>query len=219
MKKLFVLLMLLSSSNLVAQDFDSKPAFSDFYFGAMVGTNFNTLPTAGTAISFEVKSNITSSINGKLSVGYSTLYNDDSYEIKSSGLVSFENYSKYHTRLTIVERVRYAIIPFTLGVEYLFAKSKLSPFGLFEIGYNLSSSIAEVKVHDGIAGTFDTAGEVPEDYHQIAPALNDGSSITLGIGMGVKYMFTDRMDLNMRYIYHYNESIINNNQVLIGLTF
>ncbi len=87
--------------------------------------------------------------------------------MKSSGLVSFENYSKYHTRLTNVERVRYAIIPFTLGAEYLFTNSKLSPFGLFEIGYNLSSSTGEVKVYDGIAGTFDTAEEVPEDYHQI----------------------------------------------------
>ena len=219
MKKSIFLFMLLLSPILSAQDFENKPMFSEFYFGVMGGTNFNTLPTAGTAISFEVKSNITSNINAKLSVGYSTLYDDDSYEIKSSGLVSFENYSKYHTRLTIVERVRYAIIPFTLGVEYLFTKSKLSPFGLFEIGYNLSSSIAEVKVHDGIAGTFDTAEEVPEDYHQIAPALDDGSSITMGVGLGVKYKLTERMDLNIRYVYHYNEAIINNNQVLIGFTF
>jgi opacity protein-like surface antigen len=219
MKKTFVLFMLLLSSILFAQDFENKPMFSKSYFGVMGGTNFNTLPTAGTAINFEIKSNITSSINGKLSIGYSTLYDDDSYEIKSSGLVSFENYSKYHTRLTIVERVRYAIIPFTLGVEYLFTKSNLSPFGLFEIGYNLSSSTIEGKVHDGIAGTFDTAEEVPEDYRQIKPALDNGSSITMGIGLGVKYKLTERMDLNIRYLYHYNEAIINNNQVLIGFTF
>jgi opacity protein-like surface antigen len=219
MKKSLVLFLIFLTPILIAQDLEQISMFSKVYFGVMGGTNFNTLPTAGTAINFEVKTNVTSNLNAKLSVGYSTLYDDDSYEMKSSGLVSFENYSKYHTRLTNVERVRYAIIPFTLGVEYLFTKSNLSPFGLFEIGYNLSSSTREVKVYDGIAGTFDTAEEVPEDYRQTEPALDDGSSITMGVGLGVKYKLTERMDLNIRYVYHYNEAIINNNQVLIGFTF
>ncbi len=219
MKKSFVLFVLLLFGNLAAQDLEPQSMFSKIYFGVLGGTNFNTLPTAGTAIGFEVKSNITSNFNAKLSIGYSTLYDDESYEIRSSGLVTFDNYSKYHTRLTIVERVRYAIVPFTLGVEYLFTKSNFSPFGLFEIGYNLSSAIAESQVHDGIAGTFDTAEEVPVDYRQSAPALDDGSSITMGLGLGVKYKLTDRMDLNIRYVYHYNEAIINNNQILIGFTF
>lgn len=193
--------------------------FSKVYFGVMGGTNFNSFPTAGTAITFEVKSNISLNINAKISVGYSTLYDDNSYNIKSYGLVSFDNYSKYHTRLTNVERVRYAIIPFTFGVEYLFTQSRLSPFGLFETGYNFSSSTREVKVYDGIAGTFDTAEDVPEDYRQTEPALDGGSSVTLGVGVGVKYKFTERFDLNIRYVYHYNKAIINNNQVLIGFTF
>ena len=120
MKKSLVLFVVFLTPILIAQDLEQSSMFSKVYFSVMGGTNFNTLPTAGTAINLEVKSNITSNINAKLSVGYSTLYDDDSYEIKSSGLVSFENYSKYHTRLTNVERVRYAIIPFTLGVEYLF---------------------------------------------------------------------------------------------------
>ena len=60
---------------------------------------------------------------------------------------------------------------------------------------------------------------MPEDYRQTEPALDDGSSITMGVGLGVKYKLTERMDLNIRYVYHYNEAIINNNQVLIGFTF
>lgn len=219
MKSSLVLFLIFLSPILVAQELEQNSMFSKVYFGVMGGTNFNTLPTAGTAINFEVKTNITSNLNAKLSVGYSTLYDNDSYEIKSSGLVSFENYSKYHTRLTLVDRVRYSIIPFTLGIEYLLAKSKFTPFGLFEVGYNISNSTIEGKVHDGIAGTFDTAEEVPEEYRKTAPALDDGSSITAGIGLGVKYKLTERMELNIRYVYHYNEAIINNNQVLIGFTF
>lgn len=219
MKSSLVAFLIFLSPILVAQELEQNSIFSKVYFGVMGGTNFNTVPTAGTAINFEVKTNITSNLNAKFSVGYSTLYDDDSYEIKSSGLVSFENYSKYHTRLTLVDRVRYSIIPFAIGFEYLFTKSKFSPFGLFEVGYNISNSTIEGKVHDGIAGTFDTAEEVPEDYRKTAPALDDGSSITAGVGLGVKYKLTERMDLNIRYVYHYNEAIINNNQVLIGFTF
>lgn len=219
MKKLLVLLALIFFSNISAQDLESKQMFSTIYFGVLGGTNFNTLPTAGAAINFEVKSNITSNINAKFSIGYSTLYDDDSYEIKSYRFVSFDGYEKYHTRLFQVNRVKYTIIPISIGTEYTFLKSNLSPFALFELGYNYSSSVAEGSTHDGIAGAYDTVDEIPQEYRKLAPALDDGSSLSLGIGLGLKYMLTDRMDLNIRYIYRYNESTINNSQVLFGLTF
>ncbi len=133
--------------------------------------------------------------------------------------MSFDDYEKYHTRLFKVDRVKYTIIPISIGAEYTFLKSSLTPFALFELGYNYSSSVAEGITHDGIAGTYDTVDEIPQEYRKLAPALDDGSSFSLGMGLGLKYMLTDRMDLNIRYIYHYNESIINNHQVLFGLTF
>ena len=219
MKELLVLIFLFLFGNLSAQDLESKPMFSIFYFSVLGGTNFNTLPTAGTAIIIEVKSNITSNINAKFSIGYSTLYDDDSYEIKSYRFVSFDDYEKFHTLLIKVDRVKYTFIPISIGAEYTFLKSNLSPFALLELGYNYSSSFAEGITHDGIAGTYDTVDEIPQEYRKIAAALDDGSSLSLGMGIGVKYLLTDRMDLNIRYIYHYNESFINNNQVLFGLTF
>ncbi|MCW8994855.1 MAG: outer membrane beta-barrel protein [Psychromonas sp.] len=219
MKKLSVFMMLLLSPILLAQDYESEPIFSKIYFGVLGGTNFNTLPTAGAAITFKIKSNMTSNINAKFSIGYSTLFDDNSYELKSYRFVSFDNYAKYHTQLLAVDRVKYTIIPISIGAEYIFLKSKITPFALVEVGYNYSSSVTEGTTHDGIAGTFDTIDEVPEEYRKTAPALDDGSSITSGIGLGVKYMFTERMDVNIRYIYHFNKSIINNSQILIGLTF
>ncbi|MDP3442484.1 MAG: outer membrane beta-barrel protein [Ignavibacteria bacterium] len=219
MKKLFVLFILLMFGKLVAQDLELQSMFSKVYFGVLGGTSFKTLPTAGTSISFEVKSNITTSINAKISLGYSTLYDDNSYEIKSYRFVSFDNYSKYHTKLFAVDRVKYTIIPVTLGAEYFITKTKISPFALFEVGYNFSSSVAEGMTYDGIAGAFDTIGEIPTEYRNTAPALDDGSSFSIGVGVGARYMLTDRMGLNIRYIYRYNDSIVNNNQLLIGLTF
>jgi opacity protein-like surface antigen len=219
MKKLLVFFIVLMFGNLVAQDFEPQSMLSKVYFGVLGGTNFNTLPTAGTSIGFEVKSNITTSINAKISLGYSTLYDDNSYEIRSYRFVSFDNYSKYHTKLFAVDRVKYTIIPVTLGAEYFITKTKISPFALFEIGYNFSSSVAEGMTYDGIAGAFDTIGEIPTEYRNTAAALDDGSSFSIGVGVGARYMLTDRMGLNIRYIYRYNDSIVNNNQLLIGLTF
>jgi opacity protein-like surface antigen len=217
MKKLFVLFVLFLSPILLAQDFENSDMFSKFYFSILGGTNFNTIPTAGTAINIEVKTNVTSSINATLSIGYSVLYDDNPYNVKFYRLEDFD--SKYHTHLLAVDRVRYSIIPINIGAEYTFLKSTVSPFAIIEAGYNYSSSITEGRDNDGIAGIYNTVNEIPADYRGIPPTLGDGSSFTLGVGLGVKYMLTERMDLNIRYIYHYNEAIINNNQVLIGFTF
>ncbi len=217
MKNSFVLLVLLMVGNLAAQDLQPQSMFSKVYFGVLGGTNFNTLPTAGTSINFEFKSNVTSNLSAKFALGYSILYDDNSYNLRYYRYSDFT--SKYHTRLLAVDRVKYTIIPVTLGAEYFIIKAKLAPFALFEFGYNFSSSVTEGITHDGIAGSFDEVNEIPEEYRKTAPVLDDGSSYSFGVGLGARYMLTDRMDFNIRYIYRYNHSIVNNNQLLFGLTF
>lgn len=219
MKKLIFLIAFFLTVSLPAQELHNESIFSKVYFSVLGGTNFNTLPTAGTALNFEVESNLTSNLYGKISIGYSTLYDNNSYDVKSYGYVHFNNYSKYETRLLVVDRVRYTIIPITIGAEYSILKNNISPVAFFELGYNYSNSLAEGKTYDGIGGTYDTVNEIPTEYRKTATEINGGSSFTMGIGLGLKYKLTDRMDLNLRYMYHYNELIINNNQVLIGLTF
>lgn len=123
--------------------------FSKFYFSVMGKINFNTMPTAGTAISFEVKSNVTSTINAKLSVGCFVLYDDNSCDLKYYRLVDLD--SKYHTHLLAVDKVRYTIVPINLEAEYTFLESSLSPFALIEARYNYSSSETKGRNHDGTA--------------------------------------------------------------------
>ncbi len=219
MKALFLLAVSLITVNVSAQELQNESSFSKVYFGILGGTNFNTLPTAGTAINIEVKTNLTSKILGKISIGYSTLFNDNSYQVRSSSFVNIDDFSKYVTRLLVVDRIKYTIIPVSIGAEYSWLDKTFTPTTFLEVGYNISSSLAEGTTFDGIAGYFDTISEVPEEYKEVAPPLNDGSSFTMGIGVGLKYRLTDRMDLNLRYMYHYNDSIVNNNQLLFGVTF
>ena len=49
MKKSLVLFLIFLTPILIAQDLEQSSMFSKVYFGVMGGTNFNTLPTAGTA--------------------------------------------------------------------------------------------------------------------------------------------------------------------------
>ena len=204
---------------ILSQSSENSTMFSQIYVGVLTGTNFNTLPTAGTAINFEIKTNIGSDINAKLAIGYSTLYDDNSYEYKTYGYINIDDFEQYGTGLIQVDRIRYSIIPISIGAEYFIFKNNVSPFTLLEIGYNYSSALTEGTTYSGIAGYFDTFDEVPEEYRQPAPSLNDGSSITFGMGLGLRYKLTDRMDVNIRYLYRYNEAIVNNNQVLVGFTF
>lgn len=219
MKVIYFIIVSLFFQNLFAQSLNKDTMFSDIYFGFNGGTSFNTLPTAGTTLNFEVKSNLTSKINATFSIGYSTLFDDEPYTVKSYKLVSFDNYSKYYTQLFLADRIKYTIILISLGVNYTFSASELAPFVLFELGYNFSSSLAEGIMNHGIAGTYDTIDEIPSDYRQVAPALDDGSSFNLGIGAGVKYKLGKRTDINIRYVYRYNKAIIDCHQIIIGFTF
>ena len=155
-KIVFLSLLFFSISN--GQNSISEEIFSKYYFSVLGGSNFNTLPTAGTAISFEVKSNISSNINAKFSIGYSILYDDNSYELKYYGYSDFT--SKYGTRLLKVDRIKYSIVPIHIGSEYTFYESIFSPFAVIEAGYNLSTSVTEGTTYDGIAGSFDSIAKL-----------------------------------------------------------
>ena len=217
MNRNLALVFLLLTPSLFSQVYKSQTIFSQIFFSVLAGTNFHTIPTAGTAISFEVKSNIASNLNAKFSIGYSVIFDDNSYEEKLSGFQDFD--SMYHTRLLIVDRINYTIIPINIGIEYFFIENQITPFAIFEAGYNFSNSKIEGTTHDGIAGSYETIEEVPEEYRNSASVLDDGSSIALGFGIGVRYKINERVDFNIRYVYRYNDAIVNNNQILVGFTF
>ncbi|MEJ2194552.1 MAG: outer membrane beta-barrel protein [Ignavibacteriaceae bacterium] len=202
-----------------SQGIENEQQFSTYNFGILGGISFSTIPTAGGAIQFEIKTNVTSSLYLKSSIAYTLIYDDDSYEVKSYRFVTFDDYAKYHTLLFTVDKVEYSIIPLTVGAEYIFLNDTFSPFAVFDIGYNFSTSKAQGLVQEGIAGIYDTIDEIPDDYRKIAPALDDGSSITIGLGLGIRYKLSMHIALELRYLYRYNEAIINSNQILFGIMF
>lgn len=218
MKKTIVLFVLFLSCNLFAQEFDTKPMFSKFRFSVLGGANFNTKSILGGALQLGVKTNITPEINMKISVGYFNVFERKEYLIKSYSFFNIDNIEGYQLNTYSINQLRYDIFPINLGIEYTILKDDFSPFGIFEIGYNFYSKEEQIAKSTG-GKIFDNKNEIPNEYLNSAPNTLTGSSFGMGLGLGIKYKITSSLDLNIRYIYRYNDSIINNDQILLGITF
>ncbi len=149
------------------------------------------------------------------SVGFSTLYDNNSYERKSYYYSSYFN--QFFIKHTVIERVEYKIIPVNIIVDYLFFPGKVSPFLTAMFGFNISGAFEEGKNFE--KGGYQNIEDIPTEYKKNPSTLDDGSSITAGIGFGFKYIISKNINVNFTYTYHYNKAIINNHQISFGVTF
>lgn len=218
MKKLVAIFLIFLSIYLFSQDIEKPKMFSTFRFGILGGINFSTL--SGGSVLVEEKTNLTSNLNIKFSLGYSTFNKKEGYIVKTNALLSYYGYNKYLTSSHKVDEINYDVIPFSLGVEYIFLKNNFSPYGLFEVGYNyFTFHIQNSYPLSGGGGEYDTYEEVPAEYKITPPVIPDDFSYRIALGIGANYKLTSAINLDLRYVYQFNKSIINTNQVLLGINF
>jgi opacity protein-like surface antigen len=218
MKNLIGVILILLSISLFSQEIEKPKMFSTFKLGILGGINFSTL--SGGSVVVEEKTNLTSNLNLKLSVGYSTINKKEGYTVKSNALLNYDDYNKYITSSHKVDEINYDVIPFSLGLEYVFLNNNFSPYGLFEVGYNYYTFHFQTSHGvSGEGGTYDTYEEVPAEYKNKPPVIPDDFSYRIALGIGTNYKLTSAINLDVRYLYQFNKSIINTNQVLIGINF
>ena len=218
MKSNIILFLMVFTINLFSQEYTGTKAFSKFWFGAYGGVNFNTIPTVGGSVQLEAKTNITSNIRLKLSLGYSSIFENKQYEVKtySKGKIDGETiFSKYTYS---VNKMEYAIIPLNIGLEYEFTGNNFSPFTMVEFGYNVNS-VEEQVIKSINSGNFRSLNKVPDEYKSPRPKLNESSFIDFGIGAGIRQKLSESISLSLQYVFRYNNGIPNTNQLLIGFTF
>ena len=218
MKNIILAFLLVMPSLIYAQESEVFKPFSAFKFGVLGGTNFNTIPTLGSAFQIEAKTNLTPNLFAKVSIGYSSTFENNEYEIKTyhvSNIGGVEGYQTYSYR---VDKIEYSIFPINLGLEYILMNNDISPFAVFEVGYNIISSEEQV-VNSGSGTIYNSVDEMPNEFKTTVPSLTEGEYLGIGIGLGIVYKITSSMDLNVRYIYHFNDSIINSNYIMFGVTF
>src|SRR5690606_22052683 len=220
MKTVFIFFLIVFNSNLFSQDTKEAKIFSKFSFSILGGTNFNTIPTIGGSIRLEGKTNITSQIDMKLSAGFSSIFENKEYIIKTYSHFKIENIEGYRLETYTIDPIQYSVIPINFGFEYTLLENNLSPFAVFEFGYKLYSS--EEQIAKGIIGpdTYNNENEIPFEYRNPPPPKTvDDSTIGLGLGLGIKYKISTTFELNVSYQYRYFDNIINTNQILLGVTF
>lgn len=198
----------------------SSKMFSKFKLSILGGINFNTIPTIGGYLQFEGKTNINSKINLKISVGYSGIFENKEYIIKTYSHFKIENDEGYILEKYYIDEIQYNVIPLNLGIEYFFTNKKISPFAIFELGYNFYNS--EEQISKSIRGpeSFDNINDIPIEYRNPQPPkIFDDSTIGVSLGLGINYKIFSSLECNIRYLFKYYDDIINTNQILFGITF
>lgn len=223
MKKLVLGLSLFIAVQLYGQIDVSQPAFSEFKFGFNGGLNFDKSTEMGSNLNVQVQTNIVENLNLFLSLGYASLIDDHGFTDQYYRTINIDDGApQYQTVLNMVDKVEYHMIPIKLGFIYDISQLSFSnfvPFALFDIGYCFSNAKAQSVKHNGIAGNYDSVGEVPSPYDKLSSDLKDGSTFLYGLGMGVAYSLTESLDLSISYVYQHNDAIVNNNQLILGVNF
>jgi opacity protein-like surface antigen len=216
MKKIIALSLLLLSSYLFAQENEQMKMFSKLKVEALAGVNFSTL--SGGSVILGGKINLTPNLNLTLSAGYSKINKKTGYNVKTFQHIQFGNVNQYQTITYNVDEINYDVFPVSLGFEYYFQHSVFSPYTLFEVGYN------GVDFHQitsggniGVAGYYNTFDELPAAYKSLAPAFSHNNPYRIAVGVGTTYQLTPFVSLDIRYLYQYNNSLENTNQILVGV--
>ncbi len=216
-------LVLICALPLLAQSESSKTAFSEVKFGFNGGLNFENSTELGSALNVQVQANLTDNLNLYISLGYTNLFDDHGYAEQFYREFSIDDGpSHYTTVLHMVDKVEYYMIPIKVGLQYDISQFKFgdfTPITSFDLGYSFSNAKTYSVQHVGIAGTYDSISEIPSPYDKTAGDLKEGSTFMYGIGAGLKYSFTERLGVSIRYIYQHNDAIVNNNQIIVGLNF
>lgn len=218
MKKSIFLFLILSTHIIFAQGTQSLKMFSKFSFSVLGGLNFNSLPNIGASLQIEGKTNISPKIHLKVSTGFSNILEEREYIIRSYGYFNIQGNEGYQLKTYSINQIQYSVIPLNIGIDYLLNEDNFSPFGIFEIGYNFISR--EEQISSSTSGAiYNNRIDIPVEYLNDAPKTLDKNSFGLGLGMGIKYKISSSLEISIRYIYRYYDSIINANQLLLGLNF
>lgn len=216
MKNIIVPLFLLFSICLFAQENEQVRMFSTLKVGLLAGINFSDL--SGSSIVLEGKTNLTSNLNLKLSLGYSVINKKEGYTVQTYQHQIFANYDNYATVSYTIEKLNYDVFPISLGLEYFISRNVFSPYALLEAGYNFSNVHQERSgAYIGFAGYFDTFDQLPAAYKGAAPWISNDNSYRIAVGLGTTYKVTSNINLDLRYVFQYNKSIANNHLILLGI--
>jgi len=218
MKRLILLFALLTIATF-AQVKDIQAPFSKLDIGIYGGVDLIIPSRAGFSLSIEGKTNILSNLNLKISSGYTKINLDNKYEVMAFRTEYLGNDKYYQAYRITIEGGSYYVIPLVMGAEYIFIQKELKAYALFETAYNWINE--EPHQYDETPlEKYDTIDEMPlHTFLRNTDRYLPDESISMGIGMGIRYPISSNTDIDLRWIYQFHDNFASSHKILIGIVF
>ena len=216
MKKILFVLLFISFNVLKAQE--NKP-FSNFDIGFYGGINFYNTDNIRGDFLVELKTNLISSLKLKASTGYFRTIQPYSYTVrKYSENTIIDSLPRFFAGKYNLVSKNYDIFPLTLGIQYNFNQSILSPYISIDAVYNFIDAFIDTSPPE--VWSYNSIDEIPAEFkeNQKYEKLPD-NSYGIILGAGTSYQISSKLNLDVRYLFKYDNKIINTHHFIIGIYF
>ena len=216
MKKILFILLFIAINNLNAQE--NKP-FSNFDIGFYGGINFYNTENIRGDFLVELKTNLISSLKLKASAGYFRTIQPYSYTVRTYSVYpSTDTIPIFFTSKYNLVSKNYDIFPLTLGIQYYFNQSILSPYLTIDVDYNFMNTFIQTSPPEVLS--YHSIDEVPAEFkesqrHEELPDHSYG----IILGAGISYHISSILNLDIRYLFKYDNKIINTHHFIVGIYF
>ena len=217
MKKILFVLLFISFNVLKAQE--NKP-FSNFDIGFYGGINFYNTDNIRGDFLVEIKTNLISSLKLKASTGYFRTIQPYSYTntVRTYSENTIDTLPKFFAGKYNLVSKNYDIFPLTLGIQYNFNQSILSPYISIDAVYNFIDAFIDTSPPE--VWSYNSIDEIPAEFkeNQKYEKLPD-NSYGIILGAGTSYQISSKLNLDVRYLFKYDNKIINTHHFIIGIYF
>ena len=220
MKNLIVSLILLANFPAFSQEKEESTFLSSFNIGFYGGINFYNTDNIRGDFLVELKTNIISSLKLKASAGYFTTiqpypYN---YTVRKYSENTIDTLTRFFASKYNLVSKNYDIFPLTLGIQYNFIQSIFSPYFSIDVAYNYINTSIETSSHE--VWSYNSIDEIPDEFKENQKREKlPNNSYGIILGTGTSYQISSKLNLDFRYLFKYDNKIINMHHFIAGIYF
>lgn len=213
MKKILFVLLFISISLLKAQE---ENPFSKFNVGFYGGINFYNSEYIKGDFLIELKTNLIPSLQLKASTGYQRTIQSKSYTVRGYAENTIDSIPRFFASKYNVINKNYDIFPIALGIQYNLYQGIFSPYLSMDMVYNVMNTFIETT--PPISWSYNSIDEIPAEFLE-KPNTEKLFHNSYGIifGAGTSYQLTSNLKLDLRYMFKYDNRIVNTHHFIIGI--
>lgn len=217
MKKILLILSFILFDVVEAQE--AKP-FSNFDIGVYGGFNFYNIEYIRGNFLVEIKTNLIYPLRLKLSAGYLRTIQPypNTITVSTYSENTIDTLPKFFASKYNLVSKNYDIFPLTLGIQYNFNQSIFSPYFSLDVAYNFINSTLETSPPE--VWSYNSIDEIPSEFKETQKNEKlPNNSYGIILGAGISYQISSKLNLDIRYLFKYDNEIINTHHFIVGIYF